>query len=398
MYLNKEEESILGGEQGEMLSKLLKLIVRLGESYGAEKLIDIVSAHTVLNFGLKFVTAASEILHQMVEAGLRVRVPTSTDPVIDMDYSEDLSLVYSIFTLQDQLIEDLEKIGVKGYTCTPYFIGNLPNFGDHCAWSESSAVIYINSIIGARSNREGGLVDLACAITGKTSYHGLHVTENRKGEVLFKISPDIDVSNGYNLTSIGMRIGEIAGNRIPVIKGLNNVTKDEIKNLGAASAATGAVALIHVIGLTPEANTLEEAFNNEKPEETVELEIKDLEEVRHKYNTNWKKQPKNIAVGCPQLSRAEVIDVINKLKGKKILKDRNFWICTNPDVKKWIQDSDFNITLEQSGAKITSFCPTLTTLPRPLITNSAKTCFYTPASYRDLDFCIKIATEDFGFE
>ena len=103
-------------------------------------------------------------------------------------------------------------------------------------------------------------------------------------------------------------------------------------------------------------------------------------------------------MGCPQLSRAEVIDVINKLKGKKILKDRNFWICTNPDVKKWIQDSDFNITLEQSGAKITSFCPTLTTLPRPLITNSAKTCFYTPASYRDLDFCIKIATEDFGFE
>ena len=189
-----------------MLSKLLELIVRLGDSYGAEKLIDIVSAHTVLNFGLKFVNAASNVLHQMVEAGLKVKVPTSTDPVIDMDYSEELSLVYPIFTLHDQIVEDLNRIGVEGFTCTPYFIGNLPKFGEHCAWSESSAVIYLNSIIGARSNREGGLVDLACAVTGKTSYHGLHVNENRKGDIHFKINSDINVSNLFNLTSIGLRI------------------------------------------------------------------------------------------------------------------------------------------------------------------------------------------------
>jgi len=376
-----------------LLSKLLRLIVKLGDTFGAEKLIEISSAHTVLNFGLNFVNASAKVLHQMAEDNLKVKVRTTADPIIDMDYADDLKVVYPIFTLHDQMMKDLEQIGVYGFTCTPYFLDNKPKLGAHCAWSESSAVIYLNSVLGARSNREGGLVDLACAITGKTAYHGLHITENRKGQILFKISADINLANVFNLTSIGLKIGEIAGNKIPVIDGLSNISTDNLKNLGAASASTGAVALIHVPNVTPEAKDLNEAFQYDKPEEIVEINMKDLEEIREKYSTEWAQTPKNISIGCPQLSEEEVINVLKKLIGKKTLQNINLWICTNNKVKESIKNSEFNDILISSGAKITSLCPALTPLPRPLTTNSAKTCFYSQASYRNLDECIKIATE-----
>ncbi len=398
MFLTKEEEDILNGNKGEMLSKLMKLIVKLGDSFGAEKLIEIRSAHTVLNFGLNFVNASAKILHDIAQAGLKVKVRTTADPIIDMDYREELSVVYPMFTLHDQMMEDLDKIGVKGFTCTPYFIDNAPKFEEHCAWSESSAVIYLNSVIGARSNREGGLMDIACGILGKTSYHGLHIKENRKGDVLFRLSPDIDKSNLFNLTSTGLIIGEIAGNRIPVLEGFKNISTDNLKNLGAASAATGAVALIHVIGKTPEAKTLEDAFQEDKPEEIVEISMSDIKDVREKYSTEWNSAPKNVSIGCPQLSKPEVIEIINKLKGKKIAQNINFWICTNKEIKDSILNSDYRTILDTSGAHLTYLCPLLTALPRPVTTNSAKTCFYSNASYRDKDECIRIATEGFDNE
>lgn len=371
----------------------MKLVVDLGESFGATKLIEISSAHTVLNFGLNFVNAAAEVLHQIAEANLKVKVRTTADPIIDMDYSEELSMLYPMFQLHDQMMEDLDKIGVSGFTCTPYYIDNNPKFGDHCAWSESSAVIYLNSVVGARSNREGGLVDIACGILGKTSYHGLHIKANRKGKVLFKIGSDINTKNLYDLTSIGLKVGEIAGSRTPVIEGLEHVSYENLKNLGAATASSGAVALIHAIGLTPEAKTKEQAFQNDKPEEIIELEKSDLEEVREKYSTNWDKTPKNISIGCPQLSKEEVIGVINQFEGKKVRDEINFWICTNKEVKEDVKSSEINKIIQESGIKIAHLCPLLTPLPRPLITNSAKTCFYSHGTYKPIEECIKIATE-----
>jgi predicted aconitase len=393
IYLTKEEESILNGEYGDLLSKLMELVVRLGDSYGAEKLIEIVSAHTVLNFGVNFVNAAAKILHKIAEEGLQVKVRTTADPIIDLDYKEELKMIIPIFKLHNQLMDDLAKIGVHGFTCTPYFLDNEPKLGDHCAWSESSAVIYLNSILGARSNREGGLLDIACAITGKTPYNGLHKIENRKGELLFKISADIDKLDLFNLTSIGLRVGEIAGNKVPVIEGLKNITTDNLKNLGAAAASTGAVALIHIIGVTPEAKDLENAFQGDKPEDIIEIDNSDLKEVRERYSTLWKKPPSNITIGCPHLSEEEVIDVLNKVEGKKVIEGTNFWICTNEVTKRKIINSQYNKILENSRLILTSLCPLLTTLPRPLTTNSAKTCFYSNATYRNIDDCIKIATE-----
>lgn len=376
----------------------MNFIVKLGDSFGAEKLIEIVSAHTVLNIGLSFCRAASKVLHQIAEAGLKVKVRTTADPILDMDYSEEMASVYSLFTLHEQMMEDLSKIGVHGFTCAPYYIDNRPNFGDICAWSESSAVIFLNSVLGARSNREGGIIDIGCGILGKTPYHGLLITENRKGQLLYKVASDINTKELFNLTSIGLKIGLTAGNRIPVIQGLHNITEDELKNLGSASASTGAVALIHVPGVTPEAKTIDEAFQGDKPDEIIELEMKDLEDVREIVSTEWNLPPKNICIGCPQLSKEEVIKVLEKLEGKSIMKSINFWICTHNDVKNFILNSDYRKILDNSGAKISTICPTYIPPAKPVTTNSAKSCFYSPATYRNMDDCIKIATEGWNNE
>jgi len=369
----------------------MRLLVELGDSFSADKLIDIKSSHTVLNFGLSFVKAAGEILNQIADAELKVKVRTTADPIIDMTHANEMESIFGLFSIHDQLMRDLKRIGVYGFTCTPYFLDNKPNFGDHCAWSESSAVIYLNSVIGARSNREGGVLDVASAITGKTPNYGLHLKENRKGNILFKIN--FDDWNLFDLTSIGLKIGEIAGNRIPVIDGLKNISFDYLKNLGAASAATGAVALIHVIGVTPEAENLDIAFQKDKPEEIVELDKDSIEDVKKKYSTEWDDLPSTVAIGCPQLSETEVIDVLRKLKGKKILEKVSFWISCCQAVKDSIINSRYYEILKNSGAKLTTMCPLLTPFPRPFTTNSGKTCFYSNATYRDLDTCIKIATE-----
>ncbi|MHA1143418.1 MAG: aconitase X [Candidatus Helarchaeota archaeon] len=373
-----------------MLSKLMKLLVKLGDSFGADRLIEICSAHTVLNFGLNIVNAAASILRDVANAGLKVKVKTTADPIIDFDQADKLTYLKGLYGLQDQLLNDLSRIGVRGFTCTPYFLDNRPNFGSHCAWSESSAVIYLNSVLGARSNREGGVVDIASAILAKTPNYGLHVKENRKGQVLFKI-PKKKWSM-FDLTSIGLFMGETAGSRIPVIEGLKGITNDGIKNLGAASAATGAVALIHVIGATPEAKTKQEAFQNDIPEETIEIDTNSLDEVRNKYSATWKENPLSIAIGCPHLSEDEVIDVLNRLKGKKVLEDRDLWICCCEEVRNSIIHSNLYQIVKESGAHLVSFCPLLTGLPRPFITNSGKTCFYSSATYAKLDECIKMAT------
>lgn len=391
IYLTKEEEAILSGNQGEMLSKLLKLLVKLGDSFGADKLIEIKSAHTVLNFGMNFMNSAAKILNEIAETGLKVTVRTTADPILDMKYADVLGGIPNIFSLQDQLVRDLEKIGVKDFTCTPYFLDNKPQFGDHCAWSESSAVIYLNSILGGRSNREGGVLDIASAILKRTPNYGLHLDENRKGQLLFKVTfNDFDL---FDLTTIGMQIGEIAGSKISVIEGLSRITFDELKNLGASSAATGSVALIHVLGLTPEAKIKDSAFQNDKPEEFIEIDKRSLQETRAKYSTEWEESPKSIAIGCPHLSEEELIMILKKLEGRQVLPDVILWLCACDQVINSINQSNYKELVEKSGVKLTSLCPMATPLPRPFTTNSGKTCVYFNATYRDADTCIKLATE-----
>ena len=340
---------------------------------------------------MSFVNAAAEILHQIAEAGLKVKVRTTADPILDENYSSEAKMVVGLFKLQDQLIEDLSKIGVHGYTCTPYYMDNRPKLGDHCAWSESSAVIFLNSVLGARSNREGGVLDIASAITGKTPNYGFHLKENRKGDILFKVA--FKDFNTYDLTSLGLKVGEIAGNKIPVIQGLQKISNDQVKNLGSASAASGAVALIHVLGVTPEAKDLNDAFQGDKPEETVDVDRRMLEEMREKYSTEWDAHTKNIAIGCPQLSKEEVISILKKIEGKKVKDDIHFWICCCEDVKNFVYNSEYNKILTKSGTKITAACPLLAPLPRPYMTNSGKSCVYSNATYRNIDDCIKTATE-----
>ncbi len=390
VHLTRDEEDILAGKRGDTLSKLLELLVRLGDSFGADRLLDIESAHTVLTFGFNFIASAADILRKSAEEGLKVKVPTTANPIVDMSYAEELKDVFGLFEYQERLVRDLGKIGVRSFTCTPYLGDNRPRFGEHCAWAESSAVVYLNSVLGARSNREGGIVDIASAITGKTPNHGMHLDENRKGQVLFEV--ELSEYSDFDLTLVGLLVGEVAGSRVPVIDGLSHISFDGVKNLGAASAATGAVSLIHIPGVTAEAKTLREAFQDGGPEQTVRIDRSFLEEMREKFSAEPQKAPQNIAVGCPHLSVQEALAVVAKLKDKTISQGVNFWICAAKEVIEEVQASKYADILEVSGAKMTTLCPVVSQLRPPLMTNSGKACFYAKASLRDLDVCIEYAT------
>ena len=251
MDLTREEESILNGEQGEGRQKAMELVTALGKIYGAEDLIDITSAHlsgasykTIGDGGLKY-------LEDMVAGGAKVSVPSTLNPVgMDRTRWKEMHITEHFAEKQLRIIELYGSMGIKTTcSCTPYIGPNVPTLGDHVAWAESSALSFVNSFIGARTNREGGPGALAAAILGKTANYGLHLDENRKPTVV--IDADIDGSI-FSYSLLGQAVGMAIGSGVPYFRGISPEV-EEAKTLSAAMAASGSVALYHAEGVTPEA-------------------------------------------------------------------------------------------------------------------------------------------------
>jgi len=246
MHLTKDEEKILEGEEGKGPAKAMELLVAIGKIYGADRLIPIesvqiagVSYKTMGDAGLQFIQDFAKITKVKVKAMLN---PAGMD-LEEKNYESD-----DFRKKQSELINAYRKLGIEvTCTCTPYLVGNRPGLGDHLAWSESSAVSFANSVLGARTNREGGPSALMAAIIGKTPNYGLHLKENRKPDIIYEVESEIP----YSL--LGYLVGRETGEKIPYFKGLKP-SEDDLKTLGAAMAATGSVAMYHVEGITPEAN------------------------------------------------------------------------------------------------------------------------------------------------
>jgi len=251
MYLTKEEEKILNGENGEVIERLFRLLVRLGDIYGAEKMIPVGSVQ-VAGVSYKSIgDPGTEFLEDIASKGAKVKVLTYLNPAgMDLENWKKLGFPADFAKNQLRIMDAFRKMGiVVTSTCTPYLAGNLPRFREHIAWSESSAVSFSNSVIGARTNREGGPSALAAAICGITPNYGLHLWKNRQPTV--KINVDTDLSFNSDFGALGWYVGKQVKNKIPYFTGIKDANTDQLKALGAAMAASGAVALYHVEGLTP---------------------------------------------------------------------------------------------------------------------------------------------------
>ncbi len=389
MYLTKEEEQILNGEAGETLRQAIGILVTLGDIYGADRLIPIKSAQIA---GVSYKTIGDAGLEWISDLQGKVKVPAILNPAgMDLKDWERLRISPDFAEKQKLIVQAYEKLGIRcECTCTPYTLeGFNVSYGDHLAWSESSAVSYANSVLGARTNREGGPSALSAALLGKTANYGFHLDENRVPEISIDVEYQLQ---GSDYGALGYVAGKLVGSKVPVFHLRNTPDADELKALGAAMAASGAVALYHVEGITPEIRR--QVF--EEPAEKITIERKQLEEVYE----SWKKacqEPELITIGCPHCSAAELEKVAKLLKGKNVSKE--FWIFTSRELAK--RYPEYIRTIEKSGAKVV--CDTCMVVSPAtnsyscVMVNSGKALAYVPgmcgaeAVYGSLEACVEEA-------
>jgi predicted aconitase len=343
MFLTKDQEAMLEGEEGEVIQRLFRLLVRLGDIYGADRMIPVGSVQVA---GVSYKSIGDpglEFLEDFADRGARVRVLTYLNPAgMDMENWEEIGFPADFAKNQIRIMEAFRKMGiVVTATCTPYLAGNLPRFGEHIAWSESSAVSFANSVIGARTNREGGPSALAAAICGLTPNYGLHLDENREPDVVIDVEADLRYNSDFG--ALGYHVGKQVKNKIPYFTGIQDANTDQLKALGAAMAASGAVALYHAEGLTPEAGT-----KKIEGMERMSVSSRDLMETYETLNTG--DLPDIVILGCPHASLREIAAVAEKLEGRKL--EKPLWVCTSRVMKEASDLMGFTSKIEAAGGKI----------------------------------------------
>lgn len=370
MHLTEEQQAMFDGANGPELQLALKTLVRYGAAFGAARLVPIKSSHLAGTFAISGLKSYRELLGRLVKAGITVKVPTTVNPRPGCTFSKVNR--WLAFPKQDRLEAHLARLGViPNYSCVCYHDARGPAFGDILGWSESSAVIYANSVIGARTNRNSIMVDICMAVTGWTPEFGLLCDENRKGSILVKL--DID---RMDAAALGFILGRVALNHVPVLMN-HPFTKWELKNMGAAMAASGGIALFHVLGLTPEAPNLEAVFDKE-PREHLLISQKEIDSVRSAQQVQ--DAAETLVLGCPQMTLEELQQIAPAFSGKKF-KRRVIFHVVPSHFEQFKQTPEYQ-RLVDAGAEFQTHCP-LAALSlrsgkqlRGLLSNSGKLHYY----------------------
>jgi predicted aconitase len=375
MYLTSEEKAMLAGDVGLGLKRAMEIIVALGKIYRAQELVPVQSVQVAGVSYKNLGDAGLEFLHEWAGQGAQVRVSTTLNPAgMDLTHWRELGISEEFARKQIAVIEAFKAMGIiPSCSCTPYLIGNLPAFGQHIAWSESSAVSFANAVLGARTNREGGPSALAAAVTGRTAKYGLHLDENRRATHIVEVR--CPVTSEADLGALGYLVGRRVKNGVPYFKGLQDRGQGTLKALGAAMAASGAVALYHVEGVTPEARAVDVVAA-----EAETVVINSLDEGYAALNFPIG-EIDLVSIGCPHASLAEIEEVARWLEGKRV--KAKLWITTARETKERAEEKGLVQRIEAVGGRVVAdTCLVVAPIEelglRSMATNSAKAAFYAP--------------------
>jgi predicted aconitase len=342
MELTKQEQKMFEGEEGEAARQSMEILVALGNIYGAKNMIPITSSQIA---GVSYKTigdAGLEYLSDLAKAGARVRIPAFLNPAgMDEAQWKEMKIPEQFAKKQLEILDSFRKMNIAmTCTCTPYLVGIRPKVGEHIAWSESSAIAFANSVLGARTNREGGPSALAAAVCGVTPNYGLHLNENRVAQVVFNVETEVKTASDFG--ALGAFVGENAKGKNPAFVGLKNPSEDRLKGLGASMAASGSVALYFAKGVTPEWKVADGA-------EEIPVGANELKAAREKLGGS-KRKPQMIAIGCPHASLDEIREVAEAVKGKKIAAD--LWVCTARKTREAADKAGYVKTIEAAGGRV----------------------------------------------
>ena len=405
MQLSSDDRAMLGGGHGPAARFAMSILVRMGEIQDAERMIDITQAH--IDSTIYQGEATLEFAERLAEMGARVVVPSSANVIgLDEEGWREWQVPEQYAQKAYRQMQAYRQMGcIPTWTCTPYQTALRPRFGQQIAWGESNAIAFANSVIGARTERYPDLMDICAAICGRVPALGLHLTENRAGEVLLTLSevPEQLQEQESFCTILGYLTGKIAQERVVVIEGLTvRPGEDELKAFGAAAASSGAVALFHLVGITPEAPTLEAAFHGRSPAERHTITLEDLRTARSELTTGDGDQLDMVVLGSPHFSLLEFRRLAPLVAGRRCHSGIRFLITTSRMMRALAEQAGVLEPIRQFGAKITVDTCILATPMLPsdtttIMTNSAKYAYYSPGllganvAFGSLHDCVRSA-------
>jgi predicted aconitase len=380
LQLTVEERALLAGEAGLGVQKAMEIVVALGQIYGAEDLVPVasvqVSGVSYKNLG----DAGLDFLEEWAARGARARVPATLNPAgMDLAAWRELGFSERFARRQEAVIAAYAALGITPTcTCTPYLVGHAPGFGHHVAWAESSAVSYANSVLGARTNREGGPSALAAAITGRTARYGLHLDGSRRATAVINVL--CPIRSEADAGVLGYLVGQQIKNGVPYFRfregGIGETEDSEFRALGAAMAASGAVALYHVEGVTPEAQAGEVLANGVEA-----LMVDDLTPGYEALN-GPSEEVDLVSLGCPHASLAEIERIVDSVEGRRL--KATLWVTTARATRDTAEAAGLVAPIEAAGGRVVAdtcmvVAPVADLGFHTLATNSAKMAFYTPS-------------------
>lgn len=349
MHLTKDEEKMLKGELGTGTQYAMEMLVAIGDAYDAEKMVPITRAHAAAS-GQEGDLYWVELL---ANGGAKCRVPTSTNPVYDLAYFHRLfkDIPKDEAEVARRVMEAYKKVGaIVSWSCVPYLCENIPLRGETVAFSESSATPYVNSVIGAFTNREAAQSALAGGVIGKVPKYGLLITENRKAT--FLVDVEAELKDEFDYTLLGYHVGKIVGYGIPVLSGITRQpSTEELINFCAMSNTSGAISMFYIPKFTVEASTVKEAFQDDVPREKATVTDRELRLAQEELQTASGKID-FVQLGCPHYTLRQIGEVARLLEGKKVHDGVEFWVCTSGTAKLLADRIGYTDTIEKAGAHL----------------------------------------------